>query len=150
MRNDTVQSMRRPIRRTLVLAAVTLSVLAAACASAQRVHRRESEELSDAAARFNDLVRSGFVERAVEFVPAADRVRFLSAQAERERERRFTAVRVGAIDYPADAHEANVVVTWSYYRNDELVERSETVTQRWERKDGRWYVRIEPDASPNR
>ena len=55
-----------------------------------------------------------------------------------------TDVRIGAVDFPRGATEATVTVSRSFYRTNELQERTETLLQNWQLRGGRWLILAEP------
>ena len=130
-------------RRVLLLAlAAPLLLAGSGCASAKKAYHRASKDLLDAATRYNEALRSGDVDTAATFIPTADRPAFFEAVTNVTRERRFTEVKVGPVDFPQGANEATVTVRRSFYRLDELTERHETFNQtwRWKKKELRWEL----------
>ena len=127
-------------RRTLVILGLVL--VSTSCTSAKRAYHRASEELTDAAKAYNEAVRAGDAERAMEFIPAADRPAFVTAITAYQKTVRLTEVKVGPIDFPKGSTEATVTVTRSFHRIDEMGEKNETVNQTWFRKDLSCYFRF--------
>lgn len=128
------------LRRTLLVLGLVLATTS--CASAKKAYHRASEELSDAAKAYNESVRAGDAERAMEFIPAADRPAFVTAITKQSKEVRFTEMKVGPLDFPKGSNEATVTVTRSFHRLDAMVEQTETINQTWFRKELRWYLRF--------
>lgn len=132
------------IHSSIVLIVALLLVCGCAGKKSVKVHERHREELSDAARSYNEHLRWGHVEKAIEYIPPPDRKAFIASHDGREGEVRVTDVRIGAVDFPRGATEATVTVTRSFYRTNELQERTETLLQNWQLRDGRWLIVSQP------
>ena len=138
------------IHSSILLVPALLLLLLSGCAGKKsvKVHERHKEELTDAARSYNEDLRWGHVEKAIEYVASHDRKAFLAAHEGNEGDVRITDVRVGVVDFPRGATEATVTVTRSFYRTNELQERTETLLQNWQLRDGRWLIVTEPATPP--
>ncbi len=139
-------SSRSRIRIAWLLAALLAIPSLSSCATAKKKAVRAKDSLEESARSYNEALRWGQFEKAVGFVAPEDRERFLaSLQGASQKDVRYTEVRLGDIEIPASGTEdATVTVTRSFFRTNELSERSETLIQRWYRSGDRWFVRFEP------
>lgn len=131
--------------RFVWLLATVVALSSASCATAKKKAGVAKTTLEESARSYNEALRWGQFEKAVAFIDPADRPRFLaSVQSATEKDIRVTEVRIGLVDIPeASTDDATVTVTRSFFRTNELSERSETSIQRWYRKENRWFVRFE-------
>lgn len=132
----------------MVLNVLAVVFLTSACAGAKKAYHRTFDDLGKAARLYNDYVRWGYTDKASEFVPAEERAAFVDWRTKLEKSVRITEVHVGAIDFPKDSKEATVLVTWTFYRDNQLTEQTKAETEHWFLKDFRWFVRYEPKALP--
>lgn len=136
------------IHSSIALVIAVLLVSGCSGKKSVKVHERHKEELSDAARSYNEHLRWGHVEKAIEYIAPPDRKAFIAAHDGRQGEVRITDVRVGVVDFPRGATEATVTVTRSFYKTNELQERTETLLQTWQLRDGRWLVVTPPTPAP--
>ena len=132
------------IRIAWLFAALLVIPSLASCASARKQALRTKDSLEQSARSYNEALRWGQFEKAVGFVAPEDRERWLASVQNVDKDIRYTEVRIGHIDIPADRTEdATVTITRTFFRTNDLSERSETLMQRWYQKEKRWYVRVE-------
>ena len=132
-------------RRQILFA---LAVPFALSCGAAKAYHRSSEDLGKATKLFNDYVRWGYGDKASDFVETTKRADFVDWRTKLEKNVRLSDVHVGASEFPKDSKEATVLVTWTFYRNDQLTEQTKTVTEHWFLKDFRWFIRYEPKELP--
>lgn len=126
-----------------LLVSVPLASISSGC-SAKRRQEKAAEQsrstLEEAARAYNDAVRWGRLEKAVEFIAQGEREAFLVAEARQAKLLRVTDIRIGRIELPPGSSEATVPVTRTFYRTDDLREQTETVMQSWNLQGERWFV----------
>jgi hypothetical protein len=132
------------IRPASLLRLVLVLVPLAACAPAKTLYHHTSDDLGKAARLFNDYVRWGYVDKATDFILPAERAAFVDDQTRTAKSVRITDFHVGASDYPEKSQDATVIVTWTYYRNDQGTEQTKTITEHWKLRDLKWYVTWAP------
>ena len=134
-----------------LLVSVPSAPLGVGCSSKrkeEKVTRQNESALKDAAKAYNEAVRWGRVEKAVEFVAPGEREAFIEAQERQAKLVRMTDVRIGRIELPPGSQSATVPITRTFYRTDDLREQTETIMQRWNLQDERWFVSWKDPVTP--
>ena len=127
------------------LLSLCLLLLAAGCISPSDPlgHR---DALEDAQKRYTNFIRWRDAAKAVQFVDADLRPKFL-AQAAALETLEISDYEVGEIEYDDEENTARVEVTYRGYSLAHLIERKIHVTQEWRRSGNNdWRVRPDLDA----
>src|SRR5882724_4256553 len=122
--------------------------LAFASCGPKALQKKNSVNLEGAVKLFNDDVRWGYADKASDFVEPAKRADFIAWRTKAYDRVQFTEVHVDKTTFDDAKTQADVIVTWKFYRKDQLTEQSKTATEHWSQTSLRWYVRFEPEAFP--
>lgn len=134
-----------------LLVLVPAASLPAGCSSKRRQEKateRSESALKEAARAYNDAVRWGRLEKAVEFIAPGEREVFLETEGRQAKLLRVTDVRIGRIELPPGSNQATVPVTRTFYRTDDLREQTETSMQSWNLQGERWFVVWKAPVTP--
>lgn len=144
---ELVRARRRLELRGIALALV-LGWLASGCLVFETPLFGEEKQLArvqEAAEAFAAFLRWGRVEEASALLHPDSRSEFLAHRQVLGEEIRFTEFEVGAVQMGAEPGEAFVSVAFRAYRLPGIEEVAMRDLQRWERADGRWYLRLDVD-----
>ncbi len=107
--------------------------------------KKRMSQLQESAETFGAFLRWGRVEEASTLLHPESRAEFLAHRHVLGEQMRFTDFEVGAAQTGEDPDEAFVVVRFRAYRLPGIEEIASRDRQRWERENGRWYLRIDLD-----
>ena len=136
----------RRLRLSAALLPLALGYLSSGCLMLETPLFGEDKRMSqvrEAAETFGAFLRWGRVEEAAALLHPDSRAEFLAERHALGRQMRFTDYEVGAAESGEGPDEAFVLVRFRAYRLPRIEEFASRDRQRWERENGRWYLRIE-------
>jgi len=117
---------RRSALATLLLA-VAPAILLPACSGAQN----RGDQLRDSVRSYNDALRWGRIERAAEFIPAADRPAFLASKRVAAGGLNVHDVEIRGVQTAADGRAARVRVALTFSRAGDPRLETHLIDQLW-------------------
>ena len=127
----------------LTVSLALAAIAPAGCAHARKVYELATNEITESAQRYNDALRWGNVDQAAAYVEPMRRSQYVQNAQSASKDVRITDVKLGPVDFPPNSERATVTVTRSFYRVDQLTEKSETIVEQWYRKNGHWYIDLD-------
>ena len=138
----------RRLRLSATLLPLALVCLSSGCLMLETPlfgEKKRMSQLQESAETFGALLRWGRVEEASALLHPESRAEFLAQRHVLGEQIRFTEFEVGPAQTGEDPDEAFVVVRFRAYRLPGIEEIASRDRQRWQREDGRWYLRIDLD-----